>query len=271
MYSLTLLAQQFRLKLGSLAIWTIVWSLLLLLFSSVFNSLSDDAEETAKVFESLPKELYGALNINPSAYLTSIENFLSGQFLFVYMLAGTIFAFALGVGAIGKRIENGTIANFLTRPLPRGDIYIVQWLVNCLFLAMAGALVGGIAWLIFDTLLTGQDIISEGYFFWTFTGTTLLFITFATLGQLVGTLMNGGRSLAVGAAIAVASYFINALGAIAELPQWLQSVSLFHYLDVATLRDEYVLNGERALYLVGFTLLFVLLGWLLFRRKDIYI
>lgn len=270
-HAIALFTQQLSIKLRSLGVWILIWCVLLLFFTTVFNSLSKDAADTAKVFQQLPKEVFTAININPAAYLTSIENFLSGQFLFVYLLAGSIFSFSLGVGAIGRRIENGTIAGILTKPIPRTVVYLMQAKVTMLFLLLAGSLIGTFAWTIFNALLTNQDSISGRYFFGLFLGSTLLFMTFSALGQLLGMMLNGGRSLAVGAGLIVASWFINSLGELANLPTWLQYASVFHYFDVPMLRDDFALNGARTACLILLLIAVTIIGSRLFKKKDIYI
>jgi ABC-2 type transport system permease protein len=270
MYMFALFRQQLRQKRLTLLGWCIVWSLLILLFATVFNSLSKDATESAKVFEQLPKGVYNAFNIDPAMYLSRIESFISGQFLSVYMLAGSIFSFSLGIGAISRRIDNGTIAGILTKPISRGKIYLAQLSVNTVFLLLAGSIVGMFAWTAFNLLLQHQDSISGAYFFWAFTGSTAVFIVFAAFGQLLGMVLNAGRPMAVGAAIVVASWFINSLSDVVHFPGAITAMSIFHYFDVATLRDTFTLN-TRAIWLVLLFVLFSVAGWRIFKKKDIYV
>jgi len=271
MSELALLKQELRDKRRSLLIWIAVWSLLLLLFSSVFNSFSRDAAANAQLFEQLPQGIFQAINIDPAAYLTKIEKFISGQFLFVYLLAGSIFAFTMGVGAIGKRIENRTLASLLTSPISRSKIYAVQALSSIVYFAVAGAALCGMALLLVNTIITTQENISTQYFINLFIGSTLLFIAFSCLGQLLGMIANGEHAVQFGAGIVVVSWFLTSLGEFVHIPAGFQSLSLFHYFDVTTLRDNFVLNGPKTTVLIGVITGFVVLGVRLFRKKDIYL
>lgn len=271
MNSLILLKQEFTSRRKLIVIWTIIWSLLLLLFANVFNSFSKDAAANAKLFEQLPKGIFEAININPAAYLTQIEQFISGQFLFVYLLAGSIFAFNLGVGVIGKRIENRTIAALLTTPLSRGKLYVTEFFGNMLFFAITGAILCMAALLIMNTVISYQDTIATSYFIGLFTGSSLLFITFSALGQLIGMLLNGERALQIGAGIVVVSWFVTSLGEFAHIPALLQKLSLFGYFDVTLLRDSHVLSSGLTAILCGLAVLFTVTGFALFRKKNIYL
>ncbi len=271
MIEFTLLRQQLVAKARPFVIWIIVWTALLLLFANVFNAFSKDAATNAKLFEQLPQGIFNAINIDPSAYLTKIEKFISGQFLFVYLLAGSIFSFSLGTNAIGKKIESRTIATLLTKPISRGRLYLAQYSTSAIFLAASGFVIGWLGWIIMNVLLKYQSDISSSYFFWLFFGSTLIFMTFAALGQLIGSLMNGGSSLQVGAGIIVVSWFISSLGEFAHIPTAIQMFSLFHYFNVPMLRDNFQLDTRLTIYLVTILLTLLTAGYFTFKKKDIYI
>lgn len=271
MNSLILLKQELGSKRKLVVIWVVIWSLLLLLFANVFNSFSKDAAANAKLFEQLPKGIFEAININPAAYLTQIEQFISGQFLFVYLLAGSIFAFSLGVGTIGKRIENRTLASLLTTPLSRGKIYVTTFATNAIFYAVTGAILCGSALGIMHGIINHQAAISTEYFANLFLGSSLLFIAFSALGQLIGMIMNGERATQIGAAVVVVSWFLTSLGAFVHIPGALQKLSLFGYFDVTLLRDTHMLSSGLTAVLIGLIIGFTIIGYLVFRKKNIYL
>lgn len=266
---LSLYLQQLRLRLLPLALWTVLWAMLLVLFANVFNSFSARAAEAMVAFQQLPKEIFEAVNIDPTDYLMNVESFISGQFLFIYLLAGSIFALSLGIGVIGKKLENRTIASLLTKRLPRSGIYLVQFAVCATLLGLAGGLLGIFSWYAFTGILEPGSQISSDYFLWLFVGSTVLFIAFAALGQLLGTWLNGGKSLIVGAVIVNLSWYLNSLGELANLPEWSQRLSLYYYFDVALLRDQFALSEARSWWLVAITLALVVAGMVMFRQKDI--
>lgn len=271
MFSIRLLLQELRARRRLLITWSIIWSLLLVFFTSVFNSFSKDAAQNAQLFEQLPKGFFDALNINPSLYLSQIEQFISGQFLFVYLLAGCIFAFSMGVGAIGKRVDNRTIALLLTSPLSRGKIYMTQLVANLLFFVVSGTLLCVVSLLAMNNLLSHQEVVSMAYFVCLFAGSSLLFSTFSALGQLIGLLTNGEHATQIGAGIVVVSWFTTSLGNLVNIPAVLQHLSLFQYFDTTLLRDNFTLSTSGSIVLFSVIIALAVAGTIAFRRKNIYL
>ena len=120
-------------------------------------------------------------------------------------------------------------------------------------------------------VLTYQDNISTSYFVNLFLGSSLLFIAIAALGQLIGMLLNGERAVQAGAGIVVVSWFLTSLGEFVHIPTVVQKLSLFGYFDVTLLRDTHTLNGSLTVVLVSLIVAFALIGYLVFRKKDIYL
>jgi ABC-type transport system involved in multi-copper enzyme maturation permease subunit len=191
--------------------------------------------------------------------------------LSVYLLAGSIFAFSLGVGSIGKRIESRTIASQLTKPVSRMQLYTLEVITNGIFLVVSSVVLCAISLVLFNTLLQNQSSVSTTYFVSLFLGSGLLFIAFAVLGQLVGVILNGGRSVLVGAAVVVVSWFVNSLAPLVHMPSVVQKFSLFHYFDVTLLRTHYDIALGLTLQLLVIILVVFIAGRQVFNNKNIYI
>jgi putative exporter of polyketide antibiotics len=260
--------QQLRRHAKSIIIWIIIWTLVGLLFASVFKTLSATAEQSSRIYQALPPAILKAVNISTD-YLTRPEKFLSGQFLTVYLLAGSIFSVFMGVGAIGGKIYDKTISNFLTKPLSRGVIYMLQALVNGMTIV---AMSLGVTLTMYTSFrfLSGTHP-STRYFVALWLGSVLIFWTFAALGQLAGVVLQKTRAEAFGGALAVFSFFINGLGSLAGVPTWLQKCSLYYYFDTVKLRDVYSLDITKTVILVGIATVFVVAGMTIFRRKDLHL
>lgn len=261
---------QLRLRWIRLLVWATVWVGVSWLFATVFHSISGDTANMMATTRQLSPELLSAINIDPVSYLSRVESFVSGQFMFIYLLAGSIFSFALGVDVIGRRIQDRTIANLLTKPLPRGRLYLVLLLANLTALVLVGILIASLSWLLFDRL-SGQADVSVKYFANLHLGSTLVFMVFAALGQFAGALLNGGRAVLWGAGLAVISWFLATLGGLADLPDWIQRLAVYHYFDVDLLRSDFALDGGKSLILLGLVLAFALAGIAYFKRKNIYL
>lgn len=261
--------QQFASRSRSVLFLVIAWTLLGLLFAVVFKDLSRTAAQTIKIYQALPPAILHSFNIS-NDYLTHVEKFLSGQFLSVYMLAGGIFALFMGVGSIGGKIEDSTIANLLNKPFSRATIYLTQAITNIVSLIIASAATGAIMYGLFAAF-SGQKSISVQYFVSAFSGATIIFITVALLGQLLGMVIGKVKAQAAGSAFIVFSFFLNGLGALAGAPTWLQNTSIFYYFNTVQLRDFYNLDMRRLAVLLVASAVFLIIGTLWFRRKDLYL
>lgn len=270
MLSLQVFMQQLRLRWLRMLIWAAIWLSVSWLFATVFNSISGDTSDMMATTRQMPPELLNAINIDPVGYLSRVESFVSGQFMFIYLLAGSIFSFAMGTDVIGRRIQDRTIANLLTKPVPRGRLYTSLLAANLAALALGGLLIGLLSWLLFDRL-SGQTEVSGRYFASLHAGSTLVFMVFAALGQFAGALLNGGRAILWGAGVAVISWFLETLGGLADLPAWVQQLSVYHYIDIALLRTDFALSGSKSLVLAGLLLALTLAGVAYFKRKNIFI
>ncbi len=199
-----------------------------------------------------------------------MENFFSGQFLTIYTLAGSVFALFIGIAIIGGKIEDGTIAGFLTKPLRRSQIYLGSFINNVIFLVLSSAAIGTVVYELFN-LLTRQAYISTQYFINAFLSTTIVFITVLAAGQLLGLFLAKSRAHALGAFLIVLTWFVNSLGSLQGFPQWLRPFSPFYYFNNAQLRDTFTLDWHHLIVLPAATSLLVVIGVFLFRKKDIYL
>ena len=84
-------------------------------------------------------------------------------------------------------------------------------------------------------------------------------------------LLNGERAVQAGAGIVVVSWFLTSLGEFVHIPTVVQKLSLFGYFDATLLRDTHTLNGSLTVVLVSLIVAFALIGYLVFRKKDIYL
>ena len=270
MNSLIFFLQQLRVRARSLGIWVLVWTLVLTLYAAVFNSLSKNAAQTEQLYKSLPKGILNFANISATDYLTKVEKFFSGQFLTIYTLAGSIFALFIGIAVIGGKIEDGTIAGILTKPLKRTQIYLGQFANSLVFIVLGSAAIGTIGYELFN-LLTNQKYISVEYFANAFLGTAMILVAMVALGQLLGLFLSKSRAQSLGAFLIVMSWFINSLGSLQGFPQWLRPFSPFYYLNNVQLRDDFTLDWHHLIALPITAVILVIAGILVFRQKDIYL
>jgi|LakMenEpi03Aug12_release.lakeMendotaPanAssembly.Ray.scaffolds.fasta_scaffold274231_2 ABC-type transport system involved in multi-copper enzyme maturation permease subunit len=249
--------------------WVLVWLALGLVFANLFDSLSQEAQETEKLITNLPAALRGTFNID-TGYLTQVEKFLSGQFLTVYTLIGTIFALIQGVYEIGGKVEDRTISNYLTKNISRTELYLSQFFANLVFFVTSSGVVWGLVYGFFR-IFSDQSEISIEYFLATFLMTSALFVTTAGAGQLLGILFPKNIAQLGGIGVLVFSWFLNSLSSIGGFPEWLKPFSPFYYLNVLKLRDEFAVDWSRFGVLMSVYVACLVVGILVFRKKDLYL
>lgn len=267
MFSFTLLGLRFKRRYVSFLFWVLIWVIIGLLFASIFDSASAENELFEELISTYPEGLFDAINISTN-YLSSAETFLSGQFLTFYTLIGSIYGLYIGAGEVGGKIEDKTIGTFLGKGISRTSFYITQFVTNSLAIVLASSLI----WLIIFgefVWLTSQEEISQQYFGSAAIGTSLLILTWSSVGQALGVFFSQKIARSLGAGLIVFSFFLNNLGEFGGLPEWTLPLTPFYYLDLDLLRDNFELDwsGLSVLLIVSFVALTI--GTFRFRNKNI--
>jgi ABC-type transport system involved in multi-copper enzyme maturation permease subunit len=249
-------------------IWAAVWLALGLTYSTLFNSLSSGAKDFQTAIQSLPKSITTSFNIGED-YLSKVENFLSGQFLTLFTLAGTVFGVMIGVGEIGGKIEDGTLVHFMTKNLSRIQIYLLQNLTNIVFLGVSNVIIWAGIYLEFKLFATSQSDIHSQFFALGCLATWLMFVAASSFGQFLGAWFSKNIAQYSGITILVFMWFLHGLSNTDGYPDWLKPLTIFYYLDVPKLRDEFLLDTSRTLVFVLITIISVIFGSAIFRQKDL--
>lgn len=252
-----------------LVFWVLAWTSVGVLFAFVFNSIKPDADKFNELVQSMPKSITSSFNIGAN-YLSKPETFLSGQFLTIFSLIGSIFTLIMGVNEIGEKIVNGTIVNWLNKNISRVQLYVLQAVANIIYIIVSNTLVWLGIYTAF-TLFADTDSLSTDYFVYGSIGTGLLFLAWASIGQALGVLLPKSLAQNIGIGVIVLSWFINNLSTIQGFPSWARPFSLFYFFDNVKLRDEFMLNADRALILPIIILISILIGTLYFRHRDIQV
>jgi len=240
-----------------------------LLFASVFNSLKSQSNDLDKVMQALNPQILQAFNISPSGYLNTVESFLSGQFASVFSLSGAILSIIIGVGLIGAKIENKTIVFWLSKNISRLGLYFTKFLTQSLVFTLANLLIAICMYFSFY-FLSNQKEISKQYFIVLFLACNSLFVTMLSFGMFLGLIFNRSKAQAIGISIVALSWVLNALSTLGDYPNWAKYISVFYFLDLTQIRDKYEIDPYKLLILGAVSIVFLIAGILIFRRKNIY-
>ena len=199
--------------------------------------------------------------------LTSPEGFLNSQLYFLGVpILLLVFAVAGGSGAIAGEEEKGTLDVLFSHPVRR-SVVVLQKMYALILSTLALAAVIGIT-VVIGALFVDMDI-SAG-------GVASVTISSALLGAFFGALAlaigcaTGRRSMTLGitGAVAVLTYFVNALQPVVDILEPARFVTPFYYY-IGTDPLSNGLDLLHAAVLVGATALLTLVAVASFERRDI--
>ena len=243
--------------------WGIGLALLGFLLFDVYESFFVEDIAIEQILEVFPEEVLaffgGDINIFEP------EGFLHLEF-FSYMpiILGFVFISA-ATSLITKKEEDGTLELILAQPISRSAVFwsrfmaLVISLVLILTIALGGFIMG----------YEYQDAFEVAYIDLVFPFITLFALLFVyfSFALFVSMILPSGASVFVGGILLIASWFITSLSLIYEP---LENVSRFspmeYYQGGAAMVD---VNVEHLLILLGAGLVFTILAWILFIKRDL--
>ncbi|NTV91432.1 MAG: ABC transporter permease subunit, partial [Clostridiales bacterium] len=126
--------QEVKSNLRSLVYWTVGICVLLIVFMSIFTTISKDMAAMNKILESFPPEFAKALGLS-EIDLSQLIGYYG--FLFVYvLLTGGIFAMKLGISSLSEEIRTKTSDFLLVKPVRR-HVIVSAKLLSVLVLLIA--------------------------------------------------------------------------------------------------------------------------------------
>jgi len=219
-----------------------------------------------KILEQAPKGIAALLGGQILDY-TSPTGYLNLE-LFSMMLPIILLVYTIGSGsgAIAGEEEKGTLEFLLANPVSRWRVVVqkagvmVAGVVIISAVFLAGLMVGATA---VDMKIGFTRLLAATF------STVLLALDFGTLALFLGCLRGSrGMSLGVSATLAVATYFLNSLGAMVDTLKDFRFLSPFyHNVDPNPLLNG--LNLEHTLVLAGIAVVFFALSIPVFERRDI--
>lgn len=250
-------------KRWSTYIWFGAYIFFTVLIVLLFPVLRDAFGESLKdVPESMQKLLGNAEDYQSLSGFVDIQ--VIGQMVFLTIIHGVL----LGTALLAGDENNGTLQTLLAHPVSRSKIFWHKF--GALLLLLTGSIITAlflgviIGQLFVDSSVPLGNLLAASFMTW------LLTVFFASLAYALGAI-TGRRSIAGGLAgvYAFISYTITSIAASAASLKTLDHLSPFHYFnDPSLMRTG--LDLTNVLVLTGATLACVIIGWAVFRRRDIY-
>jgi len=251
--------------------WTIAFILLQFMYSSFFPSMaSEEGGLLMAKLKVLPKvflKMFGLENLD----LTNILHYYAMQGQFIVILIGSVFAAKIGSNMVVKE-ENDRTAEFLmAKPITRkkivtGKLFAV--LVNILIFDGSVTLANLIFFNIYNTSET-----FDFRLFWLLSLAPLfVHLTVGLLSFLISTTQRKiGKADMFSLGLVFSLYAISMLAKLTEKLDFLKYFTPYSYFDPS---DIVKTNGMNILYFWLFiteALIFVIVSYIYFDKKDIYV
>lgn len=218
-----------------------------------------------QLISSLPPAFQGLVgNLND---LKEVPSYIGSQLFDVRIpIFVCILAIILAVSLTVSEEEKGQLRTLTMLPLSRVRVLMSKWLaiVAISFMMAVATLVGvGFGLLVIHESLDLDVALRLGFMMW------LLTVCIATVVFGLG-LASGRRGLtmSLGVLIAVGSFILTTFAKSVEWLQPYEHASLLHYFPAATIAKSGIDLAD-VIVLTSVTLLFLLLGLVFFRRRDI--
>ena len=249
----------------------LIWSGIVILFSwigfSKFSAYYENPELLA-VLDSLPAGMLSAFNMD-AFNLTTLSGFYGVMYAYFGLMV-SISASMWGSDIISKEERDKTVEFSLTLPVTRGK----------LILAKAGAAVVNSIALLLVTLValvsTAQQYqpTSEFYDF-VLLGMVAMFIMqliFLAIGIMLGCAMKQHkRSSSAAVSVLLGTYFISIISGFYPDMEFLNYLSPFKYFDAAAMFRDSKLEPEFIWLSAGIVLVAMVVAYLSYSKRDLYI
>ena len=253
----------------SLILWLIIITLLISVTMSVFRTFIENQSKIMGMLSLVPKEALQFKGISNFGDLLSVLGFYAANNVIYMMVLGSIYAIVLASNILLKEEYNKTAEYLLTRPLTRSEIFFSKStviLVNILFLNLVTSLAGFIC-----IVLVKTGPFSVKAFCILSLYTFLLNFLFGAMGLFLSTIVKRARPITASCiGLVLILYFIYTLSKITESIATIGYLSPFKFVSLEVISTTYKLNLVNLSYFIGLSLLFYLLAYRIFLRRDIY-
>jgi ABC-2 type transport system permease protein len=247
-------------------IWTVAWIAMILLLLPFYDTFSSDNSDFGKLFEELPDAFKVAFNIDANT-LSTITGYINTELVELLILCASIFGAYIGIRTIAKEISNKSLLFVVTKPVNRMTIFYGKALSTIILTILSNIT-------LFVTLAVGVELFTTSnspneYIFFAFLVVTIYQLLYFSLGLLLGIVIEEGPGLGIGIMTVVLTFVINIISNLSKDFDFLRFVTPYFYLDLSPLISGGSLDNYRLVFMAMFIIIFLLLGSVLFDRRDI--
>lgn len=244
----------------------IIWIVAIIGFCMLILTLFPTFRDTfGEALQNVPEGLRDLMG-DANAY-RSIEGYMDtilfSRIVFLSLILGIVAA----NGLLSSEETDGRLQTLLTQPISRTSIYWQKYLGLAVFILLC--LVGMVVGSILGTLVVGElsnvnilRLLSGVVMIW------LLTMTFASLTFAMGGIKKGIGGLLAGF-LAFALFLIDSLAETATVLKNINKLSPFNYYNDPGIMTSGI-NWKHALLLLAGSLVLAVIGWLVFKKRDVY-
>ncbi len=249
----------------STVMWTAALALLVVLFMSMFPSISSDIEEFKKVLEGFPEGVRKAFGIQVDT-IGSVTGFYSYTFLYL-SLCGAIQGMNIGISIISKENRHKTADFLLTKPVKRTTILSAKLLASLSLIIMTN-IVFIASSSIMANLVTSEEFSVKIFLM---ISVTLFFIQvlFLILGILISVVFTKIKSVVSVSLAIVFLFFI--IGMVASAGGDMgRYFSPFKYFDASYIMKHASYETPFIFVSMGVIVVSLVCSYIVFNKKDIH-
>lgn len=251
-------------KRWSTIIWFIAIAVFCLLIVVLFPTFKDSFGQALTDVPDSMKSLLG----DASDY-QNINGYIDIQVINQMVFLTLIMSIILGTNLLSGEESNGTLQTLLAQPVSRTKVYFHKLLALLLILliGVSGIILGTVAGVLPIGELSSLNmsrLLQATLMLWLVT--TLFGVLSFVIGAITG--RKGLAGIVVGF-IAFSTYMITALAGTAEVLKTVNYLSPFKYFNTPSVMKNGLDSGNLTIFVASIAL-FVVIGWIVFRRRDIY-
>jgi ABC-2 type transport system permease protein len=259
--------RELKANLKSLVIWSVIIALLIVMAVSKFTAFAGDPE-MLKILDSMPPAMLDVFNMR-AFNLTTLSGFYGIMFIY-FGLMGAIASAMWGSDIISKEERDKTVEFSLVLPVSRSRVITAKALaalVNCVAFVL---ITWGMSLVAVQSFNPNQAF--NSYLALQMRAMFVIELIFLSLGLLLGCVMKQyKRSASIAVGIILVTYFMSVVSGMQEKLDFLKWFTPFKYFDAADLFHTGRMNSTYLLISVGIIVVCVVVAYLAYNRRDLYI
>lgn len=246
-----------------------IWGIGLSLWGSIYIAIYPDVAEEMAAFADM--QIAVAMGMD----MTTMEGFIASVVIQILPLILGIYAIMLGTGTVAGEDDKGTLEMVVAMPLERWQVVTMKTLalLTLLLLTVIVFAIGeSVALAVVSNITEARDVITlePQQLFTALLGIYPLMVVIFSISLFLGAIMPNRRiALAVMVTIYLASYVANSAAGLVESLNWLETISIFSYVNTSgSVFTEDVEMADVAV-LLAISVVFFLLAVVSFQGRNV--